>query len=287
MRKFLKVLKWLLVALFTLLVILVLYLRFSRFSDKMIYQTNGSQYAEFSSEWNHEEHYFKRDGEVALHGVLFKPDSIPPIATIFHFSGKGMHLMSAVQTTYRPLLEAGFQVFCYERRDFGQSNGEATNSKTLQSDALAVFDEVVDMKGVADTPIIIWGQSLGGAFATMTAGHRVDRIEGLLLEGTFSSFPDIGKVYANALNLEKVKWAVPLIMNNDFPAMEEIQKVTVPTTIIHSSTDKEVPYALGRKLFEAADPNTTRFWAIEGKHIRGILDHEAPYVAEFMKFLQP
>lgn len=98
----------------------------------MIYQINGIDYAEFKSDLNYEEFYFDLDKSVKLHGVLFKPDSIASIGTIFHYSGKGIHLMSSIQDSYKPLLNKGFQVFCFERRNFGKSNGEVNNSLTLK-----------------------------------------------------------------------------------------------------------------------------------------------------------
>ncbi|MEL6561925.1 MAG: alpha/beta fold hydrolase [Bacteroidota bacterium] len=286
MRKLVKFLKWTAIVVVCILLTGVLYLRFSRFSDQLIYQTNGSQYAEFQSDFDFKEFYFDVDEDVKVHGVLFSPDSVPTIGTIFHYSGKGMHLMTSLQKTYRPLLEKGFQVFCFERRDFGKSNGAADNSQTLKSDALYIFDQVISLPEVADKPLIIWGQSLGGAFATMTAKERQDKVKGLILEGTFSSFPDIGKIYASVLKLENFKWVVPIIMNNDFPAIENIKELTIPTVVIHSNTDKEVPYELGTRLFEASNKENTRFWEVEGKHIRAILDHETEYVNEFLQLIK-
>ncbi len=283
MRKFLKIIKWFLITIFSLVVLSILYLRFSRFSDKMIYQMNGTEYSEFQSTLNYEEFYFDVDDDIKLHGVLFKPDSITSIGTIFHYSGKGMHLNSSMQESYKPLLNKGFQIFCFERRDFGKSNGQATNTLTLKKDALLIFDKIVAMENVAEKPVIIWGQSLGGTFATMNANQRQKKVSGLILEGTFGSFPDIGKVYANALNLENFKWIVPLIMNNDFPAKEEIKTLTIPTVIIHSKADKQVPYKLGQEIFEAANKSNTEFWDIDSKHIMGIYDYEDKYVEEFME----
>ena len=120
----------------------------------------------------------------------------------------------------------------------------------------------------------------------MNANQRQEKVEGLILEGTFSSFPDIGKVYASALNLENFKWLVPILMNNDFPAENEIEELTIPTVIFHSKSDKQVPYELGKKIFEAANKSNTKFWDIDSKHIMGIYDYEDKYVDEFMKMIK-
>lgn len=284
--KVIKITKWLTITVFSIIIIFILYIRFSRFSDKMIYQMNDTSYAEFKSELNYQDFYFDVEKDVKLHGVLFKPDSTSVLGTIFHYPGKGMNLMSSVQDSYKPLLKKGFQIFCFERRDFGKSNGEADNSLTLKQDALFVFDSVAQFENVSKKPIIIWGQSLGGAFATMNAKERQNKIKGLILEGTFNSFPDIGKVYAKALRLENFKWIVPLLMNNDFAAEDEIKELTIPTIIIYSKLDEQVPYELGQKLFESANKENTKFWKINGKHIRGIYDNEEQYVDEFIKMIQ-
>lgn len=286
MMKLMKIVKWFTITVFSIIMIFILYIRFSRFSDNMIYQMNGTSYGEFKSELNYQEFYFDVEKDVKLHGVLFKPDSTPVVGTIFHYSGKGMNLMSSVQESYKPLIKKGFQVFCFERRNFGKSNGLADNSLILKKDALFVFDSVAQFDDVSTTPIIIWGQSLGGAFATMNAKERQDKIKGLVLEGTFNSFPDIGKVYAKALKLENFKWIVPILMNNDFAAEHEIKQLTIPTIIIHSKLDEQVPYELGQKLFESANKENIKFWKINGKHIRGIYDNEEQYVDEFFRILK-
>ncbi len=285
MNKVLKIAKWLTLIIISILVLTILFLRFSRFSDQMIYKMNGTHYIEFTSKLNYQEFYFNVDKDVKLHGVLFKPDSIETIGTIFHYSGKGMHLMSSIQKSYKPLLKKGFQIFSFERRNFGKSTGEANNSLILKKDALFIFDKVTEMNDIKGKPIIIWGQSLGGAFATMTASQRQEKVKGLILEGTFSSFPDIGKVYARMLKLENFKWIVPLIMNNDFPAEEEIKNLKIPTLILHSKSDVQVPYQLGRNIYNAANKTNTKFWDIESKHIMAIYDYEDRYVEEFIKMI--
>lgn len=120
----------------------------------------------------------------------------------------------------------------------------------------------------------------------MNAKERQSQVKGLIVEGTFSSFPAIGKVYARALNLENFKWIVPLLMNNDFAAEDEIKELTIPTVIIHSTSDDQVPYNLGRTIFEASNKDNTVFWKIKGDHIKGISDYQDEYVSEFVKILE-
>lgn len=123
----------------------------------MIYQTSGFDYEVFESNLNYEQLFFEVDKNIKIHGVLFKPDSLPVIGTIFHYSGKGMHLNSSMQNSYKPLLEKGFQIFCFERRGFGKSNGEATNSLTLKKDALSVFDNVSKLDEVVTNQLSFGG----------------------------------------------------------------------------------------------------------------------------------
>jgi len=120
----------------------------------------------------------------------------------------------------------------------------------------------------------------------MNAVERQSKIEGLILEGTFSSFPDMGKVYARLLNLENFKWLIPLLMNNDFPAEKEIKEINKPTIIIHSISDDQVPFELGKKLYDSSNKSNTEFWKIDGKHIDGMNKYEKEYVEKFMKLIE-
>ena len=126
---------------------------------------------------------------------------------------------------------------------------------------------------------------MGGPYATSVGAIHQDKIKGLVLEGTFSSFPDIGKEFAGALHLEKMTWLIPLIMNNDFPSDETIQNIDKPIVIIHSTKDETVSYKLGEKLYEASNKEQTEFWQVDSKHIRALYDYEATYMSKFEKLL--
>ncbi len=286
MKKLLKFLKWTLISVVIVLIIGILYIRFTRKVDVIIYQaSNFKPYEKFETPFAVEENFITVAKDVKLHTALFKPDSITPIATIFHCMGKGNNLL-LVQNSYKPLLDAGFQIFSFEYRDVGLSTGKSVNSLTLKNDVLFLFDEIAKNPTVNGKPIIVWGRSMGSAFATMTASERNDEINGLVLEGGFNSFIDIAKQYAEFIHLKHFKWLIPLVMNNDFPAEKEIKNITKPVVIIHSSEDTAVPIALSKKLYDASNKETTRFWEIKGQHIYGIKLYEKEYVASFKKLVE-
>lgn len=277
-----KFIKWFTFLLVALVVSGILFIRLTRQTDQFIYKTSNT-YENFKSDFQYREMFMEMDDEIRIHAVLFKPEG-NPIGSIFHHLGNGMTLPDA-QRQYKPLLGKGFQVFAYERRGFAKSTGTDDDSQVLKRDALQVFDQFLELEEVVNTPVVLWGQSLGGAFATMNAAHRQDKIQGLIVEGTFSAFPDIGKFYAHVLGMEKFKWLMPLIMNNDFPAEKNIQNIEKPVVVIHSTEDDQVPFELGQQLYHAADPTNTEFWEIHGGHIQGLKIYEDEYVEKFSNMI--
>ena len=285
MKKLLRFLKWIIITFIAILIVGILYIRFTRKVDKILYQgENFKPYEKFESQFKVKEEFVTVYNNIKLHTALFMPDSIEPIATIFYPEGKGGNLINA-QNFFKPLIEKGFQIYSFEYRDIGLSTGKSENSLTLKNDVLFLFDRLYKNPSIQKKPIIVWGHSMGTAFATMVAKERQDKIKGLVLEGGFSSYPDIAKHYADFIHLEHFKWLIPLVMNNDFPAEEEITYIHKPTVIIHSTEDEAVPYELGQKLFNSSNKENTRFWKIKGRHVQGIKLYEKEYVKIFKNMI--
>ena len=279
MKRVLKVLSKITAVIVILIMCILCYVRFSRTLDPFIYKTNSGK-TEFKSLFKHKELMLELNDRTKIHAALFMPDSVAVKATVFHHLGNGMDLNTA-QLMYKPLLKDGFQIYAYERRGFGGSTGEDDNTIQLKADALEIFDKFKTIEEVKGTNIIIWGVSLGGIFATTNAAERNNYIKGLVLEGTFSSFPDIADHYASEIKLEHFKWLIPLLLNNDFPTNQEIKKVTKPVVIIHSTEDKMIPFQLGENIFINSNKTNTTFWKIKGAHVKGIINYEREYVNKF------
>lgn len=281
MKIILKIIKWLFLVSLIIVLITISYIRFGRVLDSQIYRADYKD-EEIDTEFDYDEMYLFLSDGTKIHAALFKPnDSIKVKSTIFHHAGNGMSLNDSQKRFYSPLIKNGFQIFTYERRGYGKSTGKADNSQVLKNDANEIFDKVSNFQEVKDSKIIIWGTSIGGIFATANASDRNNKISGLIIESAFSSFPDVAKFYASEINLEKFKFVIPLIVNNDFPTNREMKNIDKPVVIIHSTEDKKIPFEFSEEIYENSNKESTEFWRIKGKHVRGIINYEREYIEKF------
>ena len=281
MKKLLQIIKWLLIVFLVVIIAAISYIRFGRVLDSQIYRASYKDEV-INTAFDYDEMYLYLSDSTKIHAALFQPhDSIEIKATIFHHAGNGMSLNDSQKRFYGPLIQNGYQIFTYERRGYGKSTGKADNSQTLKDDANEVFDQALSLQDVKGSRIIVWGTSIGGIFATANAAARNDQISGLIIESAFSSFPDVAKFYASEINMEKFKFIIPLIVNNDFPTNQKIKKIDKPIVIIHSTEDKKIPFEFSEDIYANANKENTEFWRIEGKHVRGIIKYEQAYIEKF------
>ncbi|HUT32053.1 MAG TPA: alpha/beta hydrolase, partial [Planctomycetota bacterium] len=154
--------------------------------------------------------------------------------------------------------DLGFGMLIFDYRGYGQSQGSPTEHGTYL-DAQAAWDYLVE-RAVPAERIVIYGESLGGAVAAWLAKENAPGA--LVLQSTFTSLPDVGaRVYP---------WLpVRLLSRFRYDARSHVQQVKCPVLVAHGSRDEIVPYALGRKLFEAAN-EPKEFLEISGSHNDGL-----------------
>jgi hypothetical protein len=69
-----------------------------------------------------------------------------------------------------------------------------------------------------------------------------------------------------------------------FDAESAVRRLRCPVLVLHSPHDDVIPYALGRKLYEAA-PNPKRFAELRGGHNDGFLLSQPEYERVLAEFL--
>jgi len=122
---------------------------------------------------------------------------------------------------------------------------------------------------------VIAGESLGGAVATWLAAEVGPRA--VVLFSTFTSVNDLGA---------QVYWFLPvrLLSRFGYDNRENLKRIRAPVFIAHSRGDDIVPYAHGKRLFEAAgEPKA--FLEMRGGHNDGFIFTQPEWVAALGAFL--
>lgn len=147
-------------------------------------------------------------------------------------------------------------VFLFDYRGYGESRGWPTEQGTYR-DARAAYEVVRARYADSDNPpVIVHGQSLGGAVAIQLACDKP--VRGLIAESTFSSTVDIGEALYPML---PVRW----FCHYRYDSAAKVGRLTMPKLFAHSRTDDLIPFELGQRLFAAA-AEPKQFCEMTGGH---------------------
>lgn len=193
-----------------------------------------------------------------LNGWLLKPKNINATTTLLHFHGNAGFLLSQYQAI-TPLLKYGFQAFVFDYSGFGFSEGKATRDNVLL-DGNSALTYIKSREDVKNTKLVIYGQSLGGNLSAVVAQQRETDIDGLVIEGAFSSHKDIAAKTAGVFGR--------LLVSEKYSAYKSIRTFKKPVLIIHSTEDEVIPFKMGQKIFDNAIA-PKEFYEIKKCHICG------------------
>ncbi|MEO5327074.1 MAG: lysophospholipase [Magnetococcus sp. THC-1_WYH] len=179
------------------------------------------------------------DGEKRLH-AWWIPGLRNSIVVLFcHGNGVSMHHLAQHVLFLRPL---GVGIFLFDYRGYGDSEGTPDEERML-ADGDTVWRHLVTERGLAGKNILLYGHSLGGGVATWLAGRY--RCAGVVLEGTFTSIPDLG--------VDHYPWLpVRLLARIRIDNLARIGAITDPLFIVHSTEDKLIPFHHAQRLYDRA-----------------------------------
>ena len=144
-------------------------------------------------------------------------------------------------------------LFAFDYRGYGLSEGKP-NEQGILLDARAARAWFAQRAGIAESEIVLMGESLGGGVMVDLASR--DGARGLILERTYTSLPDVASYFYPLL-------PVRMLMRNRLDSLAKIADYRGPLVHCHGDIDEIIPFALGRRLYAAAnDPK--RFVALAG-----------------------
>lgn len=193
-----------------------------------------------------------------LHAWVITNDSVYNGKNIIFFHGNAGNLVSQHKMML-PFVKAGYKVFMADYSGFGFSTGKATRKNVLM-DGNAAITYFTNLDADTTHKWIIYGQSLGGHLTPVVALANEPLIDGIIVEGAFTSHQDIG---ANSAG-----FIARLLIAEKYSAKKAIQQFKKPVLIIHSTEDNIIPYRMGEQLFEVAN-EPKQFYQIDKCHICG------------------
>ncbi|KAJ2357920.1 bem46 protein, variant [Coemansia sp. RSA 2618] len=137
-------------------------------------------------------------------------------------------------------------VFMLSYRGYGLSDGRPSEAG-LRTDATTAIEFIRSHPLTANTKLVAYGQSIGGAVAIDAVAAYEAEFAGLVLENTFLSIP---KLIPSVLPILKY---VTFMSSEKWNSEAEIQRITkVPILFLSGLQDELVPPPHMRQLFELA-----------------------------------
>jgi fermentation-respiration switch protein FrsA (DUF1100 family) len=158
----------------------------------------------------------------------------------------------------------GLSVLIIDYPGFGKSTGSPSEQGCYRAGE-AAYVWLTQVEKIPPAEIVLFGKSLGGGVATDLASRKDHRA--LALIKTYTSLPDVGSYLYPWL-------PVRMLMRNRFDSLNRMAACRRPVFVAHGTADELIPFALGQRLYQAAN-EPKEFFAMPG------LTHNDPFPEEF------
>jgi fermentation-respiration switch protein FrsA (DUF1100 family) len=220
-----------------------------------------------------EDVFFRASDGVELNGWFFPAGTNSPRAGLVILlchgnSGNISHRLGMTQA----LLASGVNVFLFDYRGYGRSEGHPSEEGTYR-DGVAAYGWL-QQRGFAGKNILLFGESLGGGVASELATRFETR--GLILQSTFTSIPDIG---ADLFPWLPVRW----LGHIKYDTLSKLPRIKTPLLVMHSRADSLIRFHHSQRNFDAAN-EPKLFCELAGDH-NDPLTNRSKFIADIERFL--
>ncbi|KAJ2057404.1 bem46 protein, variant [Coemansia sp. S146] len=190
--------------------------------------------------------------KVLIRGYLIKratDEETRRASTVLYFhanAGNMGHRLPVAKLLYDML---GCNVFMLSYRGYGLSDGRPSEAG-IKTDALTALEFIRSHPLTANTKLVAYGQSLGGAVAIDIVAANEPEFAGIILENTFLS---IRRLIPSVLPI--LKW-VTFLASEKWDSEKVVRQISsVPTLFLSGLQDDLVPPPHMRKLYELLSRN--------------------------------
>jgi dipeptidyl aminopeptidase/acylaminoacyl peptidase len=214
---------------------------------------------------NYEDVILTTEDNLKLAGWLITPATILPeekIPTLIAMHGYNTNRGDILPRIAR-LVRAGFQVFTYDHRSCGESEGEGIAMGILETEDLlnTVLPYVISLETVDRSRLGLYGFSMGGVVA-LNAAARSDLFSVVVVDSPYARFDLISEEILKDNNvpiwpfIQFLDWSMDMQFEQDirdYDAVNVVQRVSPrPLLLLHGKADDTVPYSHAGMIIEAA-----------------------------------
>ena len=235
------------------------------FTDAQFYRPSQRNYGQIEElGLSPEEVDFKSADGTSLHGWFFPAKGESSLGTVIHLHGSDRNITYTILNSHW-LIERNFNLFVFDYRGYGKSSGKPSREGLIQ-DALAAIQTIQAREDTAESPIWLWGQSMGGQLAIVTAAELEGQgLSGVISEATYSTFSEhVCDKMSKMGPLWLVQWGLWLLTSDAHSAIRSVGQLTeVPLLLIHGDADRAVAPYHSDRLFEKAE-GPKEIWKVPG-----------------------
>ncbi|BBB64639.1 alpha/beta hydrolase [Undibacterium sp. YM2] len=187
--------------------------------------------------------------------------------TVLYFGGNLSHVDDTIPYVFKNLEACKINLVSFDYRGYGRTAG-APDSKTLQQDALTIYDAV---RAKTQGKLIVHGHSMGSFSAGYIASQR--KPDGIILEATGNNIKDMATMAA--------PWYFrPFINLNVQDSLQGIDNVKAmstyqgPSLVFTGEKDAQTPAELGQKVYEAIPSVSKRLVYLKDQGHTGMLKRD-------------
>lgn len=234
----------------------------------------------------YEDIWFASMDGVDLHGWFLPATTAQAEGTVLFLHGNAENISTHVAAVAW-LPERGFNVFLFDYRGYGRSEGRP-DLAGVHRDAEAALRRLSTLPGVDTDRVIVFGQSLGGAVAitlVAEAGH-VYGVQGVAADSPISSYRGIVREKLGDFWLTwPLQWPLSWTVTTDFDPVRHVASVSpIPLLVLVGERDTIVPPHHGQRLYRAAEPPAEIRQATGAGHIQSLgVTGERDYLVDWMR----
>ena len=197
---------------------------------------------------------FSTGDNTLIHGWKLYADTAP-VGTLLYFHGNAENISTHFGSVFW-LTKQGYDVYLFDYRGYGQSEGE-TDLDLIIKDAELMIGHVVGRPDVDNITVI--GQSLGASIAIYAVAHSQYKqdIDALVSVSAFSDYHDVTQdVLSKSWLLWLFQWPLSYTISNKYSPVKSVGDVSPVNLLIMQSTDDKIieMYHAERLLKAAQEP---------------------------------